>query len=83
MITLSALLAIIPDHARIGIVEKHFKNNNEYHHTIYSGYKKDYLKFFNQACIIPYSYEVYSIHAGSWDNKLGLCIGVKKIENEK
>ena len=84
LITLADLIEHIPDHAKMGIVieEPDVKYGTKFH-TLYSGYRKTFMQFCNHQCVYPYGYEVTTIHAGSWDNKKGLVIGVKYIDNEK
>lgn len=76
--TLKRLIQLVPDHCRIGIVEA---DDMDRRHTLYSGYKGDFIKFCNNGCIYPADYEVISIHAGSWECKMGLIIGVRLIKN--
>ena len=77
-ILLSDFLEHIPDHVRIGIVHKTYKNGNEYNHTIYSGYKKGMNKYMEQKIFSPADYEVNYVYVGNWDNKFGLIINVKR-----
>ena len=51
--------------------------------TLFSGYKKSFITFCNHQCIYPHGYKITTIHAGAWDNKKGLVIGVKYLDYEK
>lgn len=72
--TLQQLIELVPNHARIGVVQT---NERKQKCTLYSGYKGDFIKFCNFRCIFPAGYEVTSIYAGSWELKHELVIGVK------
>lgn len=70
---LTQLLDHVPDHSIIGIVEE--KNNR--FTTVYSGHKCNFESFVEHgACINPIDYKVTTVHAGHWDNRFGLVVGV-------
>ncbi len=83
MLTLTELIDHVPDHARIGIVLEHVKNNKTVYTTLYSGYRVNFIKYCNHQCIYPAGYEITNVYAGDWECKKGLIIGVKYAEDEK
>ena len=78
-ILLSDFIDHIPEHARIGVVEKYYSKGNEYNHAIYTGHKKDFIKLMNLEDRSLCNFEVNYCYAGSWDNLLGLIINVTDV----
>jgi len=76
------LLAVIPDHSRIGIVQKLDGGDKiDTYRYIFSGHRCKYEEF-RHVCRVD-DFEVREIHAGSWDNKVGLVIGInERVKNE-
>lgn len=76
------VLALVPDHARIGIVAKiESPGKVEMYQTVFSGHKCKYDDF--KHILECDDLEVTKIHAGAWNNQPGLIIGVNRvIENE-
>lgn len=74
MDSLHDLLIYVPDHSRIGIV---FKDDRGRQTTLFSGYKGDFIKFCEHQCIYPDGYELTHVYGGSWNNRIGLVVGVK------
>ena len=72
--TLQQLIELVPDHAKIEIVQTTEKNQKQ---TLYTGYKCDFVKFCNFRCIFPAGYKVTSLYAGSCEAKNGLVVVVK------
>lgn len=80
--TVKELLALVPDHSRIGIVQK---LDNGYkidtYRTIYSGHRCKYNDF-KHTCNVD-DFEVRNVYAGAWNNKVGLIIGINERKNDE
>ena len=84
--TVGELLALVPEHSRVGIVARIDNGGKiETYQTIFTGHRCKYDDF--KHVLQVDDYEIQSLHAGSWDNKVGLVItinrGVKTNEFKK
>lgn len=71
------LLQVVPEHSRIGIVARIDNGDKiETYQTVFAGHRCKYDDF--KHVLQVDDYEIQNLHAGSWDNKVGLVITINR-----